>query len=85
MEMCKSQQVGETIVYKPQQVGETVKVSDGLLSGLMTARGLDRPMCACGATVGLSTHDGSWWCPNCLWAEIECLRAELNKVNETVE
>ena len=37
----------------------------------------ERPKCECGAVVGLSVHDSRLWCPNCLWTEIEQLRAEI--------
>lgn len=37
----------------------------------------DLPKCDCGIAVGLSAHDDRWWCPACLWKEIEELRKLL--------
>jgi len=35
------------------------------------------PKCECGSCVGLSVQDGRYWCPDCLWKEIERLQVVL--------
>lgn len=41
------------------------------------------PKCECGTTIGLSVHADRWWCPDCLWEEIERLRRMLDKHPKT--
>ena len=37
----------------------------------------DVPQCECGARDGLWRKKGRWWCPACLWKEIERLERAL--------
>ena len=42
------------------------------------------PKCKCGDTIGLMFQENRWWCPMCLWMEIERLlkdNAELDERN----
>lgn len=45
----------------------------------------DLPKCDCGIAVGLSAHDDRWWCPACLWKEIERLREAMVALLEDAE
>ena len=43
------------------------------------------PICACGATMGLSVRGNLCRCTDCLWDYIENLRDRKDKMQETLE
>ena len=47
------------------------------LEGMFNSPRIEQPKCECGACVGLAVFDNRLWCSDCLWAEIEKLRAKL--------
>lgn len=45
----------------------------------------DLPKCECGATTGLSTQDDRVQCSECLWKELRCLQAIIDKIPKDID